>query len=290
MVAVSLMAADFEFKDHDLASALQEIADSGNLNLIIGGDVQGKVNLILNQSDPLTALKLLCIIQKLHLAQVGKVYTVTTIPLDYYSRNLKLTYAEPGSVALVIEKSFPEVSATVIDQGSLWVRVPAAQLWDEIESLARSLDKAPKSVLIRLIMNQRITGGGRTSAERAELSLMVLEDNLGSISIGRDEFVEFWPFIVSEWRGYAMQVRCGRIHDDSVIVNFNWMMGAEESKNMGNTEIILKKGQETLIGELVAVQESSGHSIVLIPPNGEFKGFKRCSESTVKLYARADFE
>ncbi|MDD5089451.1 MAG: hypothetical protein PHQ23_00890, partial [Candidatus Wallbacteria bacterium] len=212
------VAAEFNFVSCSVTDALRQIAFSGGINLIIGSGVSGIVDMILPDADPYEALRLLCDSRGLYLSESGGIFLVSARPPESEKRLVKLNNPNAAIVSGLIERMYPGVSSMELDSYRVWLSVPAGVTLEGLDALLCEMDRPERDVTVQLRLDKCIAHQSGKKTEQSTVFLRLLEGREGQIAFGREEIVEIWPFIITEWTGHGLRVSTGRINGGHVPV------------------------------------------------------------------------
>ena len=173
-----------DLRNIEIGEALKFLALKGNLNLVIGKNVTGRVSLYLTEVTVADVLEIILLSNGLAIARQGDIYNVMT-ETEYqalYGRRyadvrvakvLKLRYAVPNQIFTVLSATKSDIGKIVIDEDSATLILMDTA--EKIEEMQRIINEMEKGQTMR-IFNLRY-------AKASEVELQ-LRERLDALKLG----------------------------------------------------------------------------------------------------------
>ncbi len=142
-----------DLRNIEIGEALKFLALKGNMNMVIGKNVTGRVSLYLSEVTVADVLEIMLLTNNLAVAKQGDIYNVMT-ETEYqalYGRRyadvrtakvIKLRYAVPSQVFTVLSATKSDIGKVVIDEDSATlILLDAPEKIQEMEKIVQEMEK-----------------------------------------------------------------------------------------------------------------------------------------------------
>ncbi len=173
-----------DLRNIEIAEALKFLALKGNLNMVIGKNVTGRISLYLTDVSVADILEIMLLSNNLAIARQGEIYSVMT-ETEYQAlygrkyadvrmaRIIKLRYAVPSQVFTVLSASKSDIGKVIIDEDSATLILLDTE--DKIQEMEKIVNEMEKGQNLR-IFNLRF-------AQASEVEVQ-LRERLDALKLG----------------------------------------------------------------------------------------------------------
>ncbi|MFC1624071.1 secretin N-terminal domain-containing protein [Candidatus Omnitrophota bacterium] len=268
-----------ELKGMDIVEVLKTLASKGDLNLVIGSNVRGRVTMFLEDVDIKDAFEIMLVANNLASDQRGDIIYIMT-QTDYEQlygekygdkreiRMLHLKYAKAPEVAKVLSQIKTSIGKVIVDEGSntiIVMDIPRAI--SRIDDLMDNIDKPTKTVVFELnyakaedlkdrIQEMLTTGVGALQIDARTNKIIVtdLEDSLDKIKRVINAFDDKLQQVLIEAKIIEITL------DDRHKLGVDWeaLIKAQKDINLQSSFKLASQGALTPGSELVVGTFGSG--------------------------------